>query len=130
MHRFSLRPEAVALAGIILDTLSSQFIRKWRTELSRLNVWDLCGYGMSEILALVALGIAAKWIEDRGVSLTAGCMCDISDGRFGRKEIAATERLMLAEVGWGLMDLSSERDLKWAMEEMNRWRMKVEVERR
>ena len=130
VYRFGLRPEAIALAGIILDTLSSQFIRKWRTELSRLCVWDLCGCGMGEILALVALGIAAKWIEDRGVSLTAGAMSDISDGRFGRKEIAATERLMLAEVGWGLMDLSSEKDLKWAMEEVNRWRTRVGVEQR
>ncbi|KAF8426921.1 hypothetical protein EV426DRAFT_707134 [Tirmania nivea] len=130
VHRFGLRPEVIALAGIILDTLSSQFIRKWRTELSRLCVWDLCGCGMGEILALVALGIAVKWIEDRGVALTAGAMSDISDGRFGRKEIVATERLMLAEVGWGLMNLSSERDLKWAMEEMNKWRARVEVEQR
>lgn len=127
VYRFGLRPEAIALAGIILDTLSSQFIRKWRTELSKLCVWDLCGCGMGEILALAALGIAAKWIEDRGVSLTAGAMSDISDGRFGRKEIATTERLMLAEVGWGMMELSSERDMKWAMEEMNRWRARIEV---
>lgn len=130
VHRFSLRPEAIALAGIILDTLSSHFIRKWRTELSRLCVWDLCGCGMGEILALVALGISAKWIEDRGVSLTAGAMSDISDGRFGRKEIAATERLILAEVGWGLMDLSSERDIKWAMEELTRWRARAEAGQR
>ena len=75
---------------------------------------------MSEILALVALGIAAKWIEDRGVSLTAGALSDISDGKFGRREIVATERLMLAEVGWNLMDLSSESDVNWAMEDMAR----------
>lgn len=80
---------------------------------------------MGEILALVALGISAKWIEDRGVSLTAGGMSDISDGRFGRKEIVVTERLMLAEVGWGLMDLGSERDVGWAMEELARWRART-----
>ena len=80
---------------------------------------------MGELLALVALGIAAKWIEDRGISLTAGAMGDMSDGRFGRREISVTERLMLAELGWGLMELSSEGDVQWAMEEMARWRARV-----
>lgn len=125
LYRFSLRVEGIALAGIILDTLSSQFVRKWRTELSRLALWDPWGNGMGELLALVALGIAAKWIEDRGISLTAGAMGDMSDGRFGRREISVTERLMLAELGWGLMELSSEGDVQWAMEEMARWRARV-----
>lgn len=63
LHRANLRVEIIALAGIILDTLSSQFVRKWRTELSRYSLWE--DGGRCEVLALCALGISMKFLDDK-----------------------------------------------------------------
>lgn len=127
LYRFSLRTEVIALAGIILDTLSSQFVRKWRTELARLSLWE-DGGNKCEVLALVALGIAVKWIEDTGVSLNATTLSDISGERFCPREINVTERLLLQDIGYDLKGLSCEEDLAWAVKEIQRCTAKVEKE--
>lgn len=119
LYRFNLRTEVIALAGIILDTLSPQFVRKWRTELAQLSLWE-DGGNKCEVLALVALGIAAKWIEDTGVSLTATTLSDISGGRFCPREINVTERLLLQDIAYDLKGLSCEEDLAWAVKEIQR----------
>ncbi|KAF8457557.1 hypothetical protein BDZ91DRAFT_767184 [Kalaharituber pfeilii] len=125
LYRFNLRTEVVALAGIILDTLSSQFVRKWRTELARFSLWE-DGGNKCEVLALVALGITVKWCDDAGVTLTATTLSDLSGERFCPREINVTERLMLQDIGYGFMGLSCESDIAWAAKEIERWKKNFE----
>ena len=107
LYLLDLRIEIIALAGIILDSLKPQFVRKWRTELATISLWE-DGGNKCEVLALVALGLAIKWIEDSGVSLTASYLSDISGERFCPREINVTERLILQDIGYGLMSFEAE----------------------
>ena len=68
-----------------------------------------------------------KWFEDSAVTMTAGCLSDISGDRFCPREINISERLMLQDLGYCLKGLSCEEDLEWALRDIDNWKRRVSV---
>jgi len=101
---FLMEIEVIALAGCILDSLSSGFASRWRHAM-----YEAAGqYERSELLAIVALMIAVKFLNDRAPTNSFWAE-EILDERFSLLAFNTTERVMLQDIDYSVSYLSTPR---------------------
>jgi hypothetical protein len=112
----------VALAVIILDSLTPRFATTWRKTLPLTSLpeeqrhIDLV---RPEIIVLTALMIADKFLEDEQMS-GEGWREVVAGDRWGKEMIRATEHAILDNLGHRLMPLWKEELLEEAIADMER----------
>jgi len=125
LQRANLKLEVMALAGCILDCLSSRFVRQWRS--------DLCGKlstGCSEagvVIVVVALCIAMKFMEDSSYTSRYWAIC-ICEELFSLDAFMTTERLILSDLNYSLHGISAPETLEWIMDEIKQYAAQAPVE--
>jgi hypothetical protein len=79
LQRANVSMEVVGLGSCVLDCLSSRFVRRWREEYCAEEGWvERC-----EVLAVAALSIALKFLEDTVGVPSATPLCRFARANFG-----------------------------------------------
>ncbi|KAI5781421.1 hypothetical protein EDC01DRAFT_665665 [Geopyxis carbonaria] len=116
LQRANLRLEVVSLACCVLDCLSGRFVRRWRLECCNCD-----GYPeQSEVLAVGALSIAMKFLEDSSYP-TRLWANNISSKLFSTRSLALTERLILADLNYCVLGISTPELLEENIVEIKRY---------
>jgi len=80
-----------------------------------------------EVLAVAALSIAMKFVEDTSYS-TKMWARRIADCLFSTTSLAISERLILADINYGLLGISSPDLIQWNLVEIQRYSDDFEAE--
>jgi hypothetical protein len=115
LQRANVAMEVVGLASCILDCLSGQFVRRWRQEYCAAEgSAERC-----EVLAVAALCIALKFLEDTSLSSRMWAR-DICGDRFSPRMLSITERLILGDVGFSIAGICTAELIQYSINEMKR----------
>ncbi|KAH0559799.1 hypothetical protein GP486_003687 [Trichoglossum hirsutum] len=116
LHRAAVDMEVVALAACIIDRLSNRFAMSWRRECSLIGR-DLVSaedpltphgdyhdsgedlFLRPEMIVLASLMVATKFLDDKSIPMAFWTQ-RVSGGRFSRKQLNTTERLILGDLGF------------------------------
>ncbi|KAG0127025.1 hypothetical protein HOY82DRAFT_626301 [Tuber indicum] len=115
LQRANVAMEVVGLASCILDCLTGQFVRRWRQEYCAAEgSAERC-----EVLAVAALCIALKFLEDTSLSSRMWAR-DICGDRFSPRMLSITERLILGDVGFSIAGICTAELIQYSINEMKR----------
>lgn len=123
LQRAGLRLGVVSLACCVLDCLSDWFIRHWKLECCKI------GEGFperGEILAIAALAISMKFLEDASYSNKVWTN-HICENLFSICSLNTAERLALSDMNYSLLSIATPKLLDWNIAEMKRWAAMVPV---
>lgn len=129
LTRANLPLETLALAVCILDALDSKFALAWRlacppsTAPSKRHTLPASARALHidsvhpELIILAAVVIAVKFLDDRHAP-AAHYVGAWAGGVWGPEQLGATERCVMANLGWRLLPLCDEDLLADAMVDM------------
>ncbi|KAF8534534.1 hypothetical protein BDD12DRAFT_756062 [Trichophaea hybrida] len=116
LQRANLKLGVISLACCVLDCLSDQFLRQWRRECCSSDGSP----ELPEVLAVAALMTSMKFMEDSAYSNKMWTR-RICEDLFTVQSLNLTERLVLADLNYCLLDISKPEFLDWNIVEIQRY---------
>ncbi|RPB11729.1 hypothetical protein P167DRAFT_488831 [Morchella conica CCBAS932] len=115
LQRANISLETVGLGSCILDCLSSRFVRRWREEwCAETGSVEGC-----EVLAVAALSIALKFLEDTSFSVRMWAR-DIAGDLFSSRLLNKTEMLILDDINFSVASICTTELIEYSLAEMRR----------